>query len=120
LRRLIGTTVTVQEQLAILDKFCVFPGWDAPAAVLRVALDANMYRINQQIGAPRQTLAVDDLRPEDSPWAAQMKEIARDLDAIEGESRVLNEGADMPSVAPDETGTQTPTITEAEDGSEPT
>src|SRR3990167_9146485 len=68
------------------------PAPDAKAAYHANARECRHYLVSQLIGAPRQTVAVEDARPEDSPGAAMMRAIAGALQVIEGESRVLVAG----------------------------
>ena len=88
------------------------PSPDAKAAYHANARECRHYLVSQLIGAPRQTVAVEDARPEDSPWAAMMRAIAGDLQVIEGESRVL--------VAGEPVAGDTVAGDEAEDGAEAT
>src|SRR3990167_804174 len=120
LRALLQTVIPVTELAQMLWRGCQEPVGRVTAADKRVCYDYRVYVTNQIIGAPRQTVAVEDVRPEESPWAVMMGALVRDLAVIEGESRVVEEGAAPPLHAGDVVGAQPPTITEAEDGPEPT
>jgi len=75
------------KQVQRLLAFCRLPGPDATAADKRVALDANIYVMNQLIGAPRQAvdLSVDDRQTIRLVWGQAVK------DVIDGESRVVDD-----------------------------